>query len=161
MDDTIDAAQTDVARSEAVAMNRADRKRSLDALHQVEFSAATAAPGRAIDWVSDVRGALGALEDALAVQAQNSAVSDSPLSDIEVEEPRLRNRVVQLRQRYADLRQRVAELRSQLDAPAPESLDVADVRRRLEGLAGELRYQRAREADIIYEAYSVDLGAGD
>ncbi|HEU5309526.1 MAG TPA: hypothetical protein VFW97_19550 [Acidimicrobiia bacterium] len=161
MDDTIDAIETDVARSEAVATNRTDRKRSLDALHQVEFSAATAGPGREIDWVSDVRGALGALEDALAVQAQNSAVSDSPLSDIEVEEPRLRNRVVQLRQRYADLRQRVGELRSQLDATAPESLDLADVRRRLEALAGELRYQRAREADLVYEAYSVDLGAGD
>jgi hypothetical protein len=84
------------------------------------------------------------------------------LSDIEQEEPRLRNRVMQLRQHYSVLHRRVGELRSQLTDPtAPEGVDFTDVRRRLERLAAELRYQQAREADLVYEAYTVDLGAGD
>ena len=152
----------DRTQQEAIATNRTDRKRSLDALHALEFCAATAAPGRETDWLARVRAALEALEDALGEQEQNSAVSDSTLSDIEQEEPRLRNRVIQLRRRHRDLHLRVGELRSQLDDPtASEGIDFADIRRRLERLAAELRYQQAREADIVYEAYTVDLGAGD
>ena len=161
MDGTLDAHELDRSQHAAIATNREDRRRSLDALHEVESSAANAAPGREGEWVAYVRGALGVLEEALSTQALHSAGSDSPLTDIEVQEPRLRNRVVQLRRRYEDLQQRLAELRSQLDVSGPEGIDIADVRRRLERLAGELRYQRAREADLVYEAYTVDLGAGD
>jgi hypothetical protein len=68
---------------------------------------------------------------------------------------------VQLRRRYADLEQRIADMRSQLDSSGPPPGDVADIRRRLEDIAAELRYLQAREADLVYEAYAVDLGAGD
>jgi chromosome segregation ATPase len=161
VDDTLDAHELDRSHRAGIATNREDRRRSLDALHAVESSAANAAPGREDEWVAYVRSALGALQDALSTQALHSAGSDSPLTDIEMEEPRLRNRVIQLRRRYEDLQQRIAELHSQLDASGPDGIDIADVRRRLERLAGELRYQRAREADLVYEAYTLDLGAGD
>jgi hypothetical protein len=68
--------------------------------------------------------------------------------------------VVQLRRRHRELQLRVGELLSQLDELST-SMDFADIRRRLERLAAELRYQQAREADLVYEAYTVDLGAGD
>ena len=162
MDEGSSARTLDTAQQEAIATNRADRKRSLDALHVLEFCAATAAPGRETYWLARVHAALEALEDALGEQEQNSAVSDSTLSDIEQEEPRLRNRAMQLRRRHRDLQLHVGELRSQLDDPtASESIDFTDTRRRLERLAAELRYQQAREADLVYEAYAVDLGAGD
>jgi hypothetical protein len=48
-----------------------------------------------------------------------------------------------------------------LDESEPDEIDVADVRRTLDQLGTELRYLRAREADLVYEAYTVDLGAGD
>ena len=162
MDEASSARTLDRIQQQSIATNRADRKRSLDALHALEVCAATAAPGRETDWRSRVRAALESLEDALGEQAQHSAVSDSTLSDIEQEEPRLRNRVIQLRQHYSGLYRRVSELRSQLDEPtASDGIDFADIRRRLERLAAELRYQQAREADLVYEAYTVDLGAGD
>jgi septal ring factor EnvC (AmiA/AmiB activator) len=162
MDETISARTLDRPQRKAIATNCTDRKRSLDALHVLEFCATTAAPGRETDWLARVRAALEALDDALGEQERNSAVSDSTLSDIEQEEPRLRNRVIQLRRRHRDLHLRVRELRSQLDeSTASEGIDFADIRRRLERLAAELRYQQAREADLVYEAYTVDLGAGD
>jgi septal ring factor EnvC (AmiA/AmiB activator) len=162
MDDTSSARALDTTQRDAIATNRTDRKRSLDALHVLEACAATAAPGRETDWLARVRAALEALEDALDEQAQNSAVSESMLSDIEQENPRLRNRVMQLRRRHRELQLRAGELRVHLDeSPASEGIDFADIRRRLERLAAELRYQEAREADLVYEAYTVDLGAGD
>ena len=70
--------------------------------------------------------------------------------------------MIQVRQHYNDLYHRVGELRSQLDNPTgSDGIDVGDIRRGLERLAVELRYQQAREADLVYEAYTVDLGAGD
>jgi hypothetical protein len=161
VDDTLDARELDRSQHAAIATSREDRRRSLDALHQVESSAANAAPGREREWVSSVHRALEALEAALTTQTLHSAGSDSPLTDIEVQEPRLRNRVVQLRRSAEDLQQGIVELRSQLDTSGPDAIDVADVRRRLERLAGELRYQQARETDLVYEAYTVDLGTGD
>jgi septal ring factor EnvC (AmiA/AmiB activator) len=162
MDDTSSARTLVRTQQEAIATNRTDRKRSLDALHVLEFCAATAAPGRETDWLARVRAALEVLEGALGEQEQHSALSDSTLSDIEQEEPRLRNRVIQLRRRHRDLHLRVGELRSQLEeSTASEGIDFVDIRRRLERLAAELRYQQAREADLVYEAYTVDLGVGD
>jgi hypothetical protein len=162
MDDTSSARTLVRTQQEAIATNRTDRKRSLDALHVLEFCAATAAPGRETDWLARVRAGLEVLEGALGEQEQNSALSDSTLSDIEQEEPRLRNRVIQLRRRHRDLHLRVGELRSQLEeSTASEGIDFVDIRRRLERLAAELRYQQAREADLVYEAYTVDLGVGD
>jgi septal ring factor EnvC (AmiA/AmiB activator) len=160
MDATRCTRTPDSTQREAISTNRADRERSLDALHALESCAANAAPGRETDWLAPVRAALEALENALDEQEQNSAVSHSTLSDIEHEDPRLRNRVVQLRRRHRELQLRVGELLSQLDELST-SIDFADIRRRLERLAAELRYQQAREADLVYEAYTVDLGAGD
>jgi hypothetical protein len=115
-----------------VGTSRADRTRSLDALHRLEFAAATAATGRETDWLAHVRDALGSLDKALDEQERNSAVSESPLSGIEHEKPRLWNRVVQLRERYRDLASRVRELRTQLESPTGDGIEVADIRRRLE-----------------------------
>jgi hypothetical protein len=148
-------------RDDAFGVSRADRKQSLDALQQLEVDAGTAAPGREADWLAQMRAALDVLEDALDEQARHSGLTDSLLSDIQRDEPRLRNRVIQLRGRFGDLRDSLRQLRSALDTAAPDAVDVADIRRRLERFAAELRYQRAREADLIYEAYTVDLGAGD
>jgi septal ring factor EnvC (AmiA/AmiB activator) len=162
MDGTSGTRTLGSTQQEAIATNRTDRKRSLAALHVLEACAAKPAPGRETDWLARVRAALEALADALDEQEQNSAVSDSTLSDIEQEDPRLRNRVMQLRRRHHETQLRVGQLRTQLDdQPTADGIDFADIRRRLERLAGELRYQQAREADLVYEAYTVDLGAGD
>jgi hypothetical protein len=145
----------------ALADNRTDRERSLHALHDLELQAGSAAPGREHDWLQDVLRALGSLEAVLATQHENSTGSDSMLSEIQRDEPRLHNRVVQLRRDYNDLRRAVSDLRMQLAIAPPDGLDVVDVRQRLDRLATELRLLRAREADLVYEAYNVDVGAGD
>ncbi len=82
-------------------------------------------------------------------------------ADIEVAQPRLHRRIDALRHQYRELADAVRDLGLVLDDSDPESIDVADVRRTLDQLATELRYLRARETDLVFEAYTVDLGAGD
>jgi len=147
---------------EHIDTSRADRERSLDALHALELHAGSAAPGREHDWLRAVRDSITTLEHALTLQEGHSAPDESLLSAVEREEPRLRRRVQELRQRSRAIRDEVTALRHELDAiDATDAIDSTDIRQRLEGLASELRYQRARETDIVYEAYAFDLGEGD
>ena len=145
-----------------VNTSRTDRERSLDALHALELHAGSAAPGREHDWLGDVHRAITALERALTIQEGNAAPDAGLLSAIEHDEPRLRHRVTELRKRYRAVRDDVTALSRQLDTiKRGDMIDVTDIRQKLERIASELRYQRARETDIVYEAYTVDLGEGD
>ena len=96
------------------------------------------------------------------MQEGNSTPDEGLLAAIEHDEPRLRRRVAELRQRYRAVQEDVTALNRQLDTiKAPDKIDVTDIRQKLERIASELRYQRARETDLVYEAYAVDLGEGD
>ncbi len=137
--------------SVSLAENRTDGERLLDALQELELRAGSPAPAREAQW----------LQHMLAAQHENSADDASILSDIQRDQPRLHNRVMQLRRDNRDLNDAVTRLHTQLEATTPDAIHFADFRHRLDRVATELRYQRAREADLIYEAFNVDLGAGD
>ena len=147
---------------QAVVTSRAHRDRSLDALHVLELHAGSAAPGREHEWLAGIRAAITTLEYALGQQQGNAAPDESLLSTVEREAPRLHRHVQELRQRYRAIHDEISSLRQQLDATEQtDTIDVSDIRQKLERLANELRYQRARETDIVYEAHAVDLGEGD
>jgi small-conductance mechanosensitive channel len=101
------------------------------------------------------------MEAALDIERAEGSEVDSLLADIQRSEPRLYKRVLQIRDQYRQLTHQLRELCTLTDKAADDDVDVADLRRRLDQLATEVRYQRAREADLIYEAYLVDLGSGD
>ena len=142
--------------------SRTDRERALDALHALELHAGSAGPGREHDWLTDVRHAITTLERALIIQEGNSAPGEGLLSSIEQDAPRLQRRVTELRQRYRAVQDDITALSRQLDTIKPaDNIDITDIRQKLERIASELRYQRARETDLVYETYAVDLGEGD
>jgi hypothetical protein len=86
-------------------------------------------------------------------EAENADRPDSLLSDLARTQPRLRNRVRGVRLQYRKQRDDIASIRSELEGHSGETLDVSDVRQRLGWLLTALRHQRARESDLIYEAY--------
>ena len=131
---------------------RADQDRTLDAVHQLEHALAAAAPRREDEWRNEVLAALDILEQATAEEERNAALPESLLSDIARTQPRLRNRVRGLRVQYRQLRDSIAAVRHELQEPDAH-IEVADLRQRLAWLLGVLRHQRARESDLIYEAY--------
>ncbi len=51
------------------------------------------------------------------------------------------------------LRQAIVSIRSELAAPDEAGSDYADIRQRLSWILTALRHHRARESDLIYEAY--------
>jgi hypothetical protein len=140
-----------------------DQDRTLAAVHQLEAALAAAAPGREPEWRHGVIAGLVALDEATSDEFENAESPDSLLSDIKRTQPRLRTRVRGLRTQYVRLREAIVSLRAELDEPADDDTDFADVRQRLSWLLTALRHQRALECDLIYEAYfdafNIDLGA--
>lgn len=130
----------------------ADQDRTLATVHQLEEALASAAPGRERAWQDVVLTALAELEQATTEEFENAERPDSLLSDIKRNQPRLRTRVRGLRTQYQQIRERIAALRQEL-ADEEAAPDVADVRHRISGLLTTLRHQRARESDLLYEAY--------
>jgi hypothetical protein len=136
----------------ALDLRRIDQDRTLAAVHDLEAALATAAPGREATWHDQVRTALDVLGDATAAEEHNAAEPDSLLSDVARTQPRLRTRVRGLRAQYRQVRTTIDTLRHELGAVDFDT-DVADLRQRVAWLLVSLRHQRARESDLIYEAY--------
>ena len=131
-----------------------DQDRTLRALHELERVAA--APFRsdgAAVWQRMMLNALTMLEEAMAEEQANANRPESLLSNIAQIQPRLRSRTHGTRAHYQHLREGVAELRRDLASGGVVDLELEDLRRRVARLASGLRYQRARESDLIYEAY--------
>jgi hypothetical protein len=141
------------AQRRAKDLRQADHDRTLAAVHDLEAALAEAAPGRSRDWLDEVRRALDVLGEAAREEQANAAAPDSLLSDIERNQPRLRHRVHGLRAQYRQVRDTIDAIRPELEGEPPGALDVADLRQRLAWLLTALRHQRARESDLIYEAY--------
>ena len=142
---------------------RADQDRTLTAMLELEVALESAAPGREPAWRAGVLAALAVLDEATNDEYTNANNPDSLLSDIKRTQPRLRTRVRGLRTQYEQLRQAIVSIRAELADPDEERNDYADLRQRLSWMLTALRHQRARESDLIYEAYydafDADLGA--
>ncbi|HEX6393486.1 MAG TPA: hypothetical protein VFZ97_08595 [Acidimicrobiales bacterium] len=133
-------------------VRQADQDRTLAGMHRLEAMLAAAAPGREQDWRAGVLAALAALDDATAEEADNAGSPDSLLSDLARTQPWLRNRVRGVRLNYQQLRGALSSVRAELEG-STGTADYADVRQRLGWILTGLRHQRARESDLIYEAY--------
>jgi septal ring factor EnvC (AmiA/AmiB activator) len=140
----------------------ADQDRTLAAMHDLEAALGAAAPGRESSWLAAVLASLIILDEATDDEYTNASQPDSLLADIKRTQPRLRTRVRGLQTQYAHLRQTISSIRAELATPADDDPDFADVRQRLAWLLTALRHQRARESDLVYEAYydafDADLG---
>jgi hypothetical protein len=132
---------------------RDDHDRTLAAMHHLEDALDAAAPGRESSWRAAVLAALVVLDETTDDEYTNAANPDSLLSDIKRTQPRLRTRVRGLRTQYGHLRQAITSMRAELAKPDDDGTDYADIRQRLAWLLTALRHQRARESDLIYEAY--------
>ena len=155
------------AQHRQVEQRQADQDRTLLAMRQLEAALGAAAPRREQAWHSGVRDALAILGEAASNEAKNAEQPESLLSDIARTQPWLRNRVRGLRLQYRQLQDSIASLRSELEEPADSAVDFADIRQRLASILTGFRHQRARESDLIYEAYydafrsDITLDTGD
>jgi hypothetical protein len=154
MTDTIDR------RDDEVAISRGDRARTLDSLHEVERLACAPGPPRPSEWRDDILSALEGLTDTLQDQFERSASEQGLLVRLIEEDPRLEPAVRDLHRRQGALIEQIDDLHQRL-ADLTRTPDVSSVRSEIAEIAAEIRELRAWETDIVYEAYSFDLGTGD
>lgn len=128
------------------------------AIGRVERSLAGAARGRAGPWAKELR---DELDDLGAALAQHIEISESPeglLADIAAAAPRLVHRVNQARADHVALLKHLEDARKGLTG---DEDDVLSSRDRVVELLTALVRHRHLGADLVYEAYNVDIEAGD
>jgi Ala-tRNA(Pro) deacylase len=96
------------------------------------------------------------LRIALDVHIEKTEASEGLLDEIIDQAPRLAREVDRLRQDHTRLR---AECERVL-ARAEDFESVASIRRMVLSLLGQLAHHRHEGADLVYEAFGVDLGGG-
>lgn len=139
---------------DAVRQRRAGLKA---AMSNVELALAGAAPGRVDDWAMRVRTELRVLHE---VWTQHIVETEAPgafLDELVDEAPRLANQVDRLRDEHGEI---LGDILAAEDELARESVDPEEVRTRLTTLLCNLARHRQRGADLVYEAYDVEIGGG-
>lgn len=149
-------------RATAADESRSDRVRVLLAVHRLEAALGAAAPGREEPWIDRVVESLRLLKSALAEAPGKSERRDGLWLDIERTCPRLMSRLEGLQQEYDEIRRQIdATLERLLGRGKNERTDFSDIRQRVAWLVTAIRHHQAREADLIFEAFNLDIGVGD
>ena len=130
------------------------------AMAGVEAALAAPAPGRVEEWSADVAGRLEDLREAFR---SHVALTESPtgfLAQIVDRAPRLVHAVDRLRAEHATIAGALDDAAGTVrSAEGADGVDAA--RTAVVGLLQQLAHHRQRGADAVYEAYDVDIEAGD
>jgi hypothetical protein len=105
-------------------------------------------------WTARLGAALEHLREVWAVHIQVTEGADGLYQEILENAPRLANRLARLRREHAELAEGI---RAGLAATRSAG-DAGELRDRLVRLFADLNRHRRRGLDLVYEAYSVDIG---
>jgi hypothetical protein len=132
------------------------RQRLYDAMRQLESAAARAS--RQDDWAQRIHEASQELGNALVDHVEQTEGSGDFLDDVVDQAPRLENDVDLLRKEHRGL---LSECERLMSMTAATRTDVAEIRRAVLIVLGRLVEHRQRGAELLYDAYTIDLGNGD
>jgi Hemerythrin HHE cation binding domain len=137
-----------------VRLRRAELR---EVMNQVEKALAASAPGRVAAWTDEVAAALRQLH---ADFGEHVAIAEGPDGlhvDVLETAPRLHNAIKRLTAEHAQIWQDLDAVSTRIKSV--ESVeDVNDVRALTTSLLGRLTRHRQRGADLVFEAYQVDIG---
>lgn len=144
----------DLALVEALRRQRAELRGSMSAL---ELALAAPAPGGHVRWAERVHVALVELSADLREHIEVTEGPDGLYADLLATAPRLSGAVEALAREHTRITGQVQVLLARLDTPDGVE-DVDEVRDLGTSLLGVLVRHRQRGADLVYEAYELDLG---
>jgi hypothetical protein len=145
---------------ESVRVRRAGLKSALSGL---EIAIAAPAPGRVDEWTAGVREALGVLEEVWTRHIIETEAPGAFLDEVVEAAPRLAKPAQRLRGEHDEILSVILDVQAQLQAPEaePDADEWANrMRSVLTSLLVALARHRQRGADLVYEAYAVDIGGG-
>jgi hypothetical protein len=128
-----------------------------EAMNRVEKALAAPAPGRANAWANEVAAALRQLH---ADFGEHIAVTEGPdglYIDVMASAPRLSNAIQRLTAEHGQISSDLAHIGARMNSVVSAE-DVEDVRALTTSLLAQLARHRQRGADLVFEAYEVDVG---
>lgn len=134
-----------------------------NALIEAEDALAAAAPGRFLEWSATVLKSLIHLHDAFSDHIANTERPDGLYQEVLDREPRLRDTIARIKAEHPAISGSIHIERDRLRAVLEEGLQVPadDIRRDVAKILGRITQHRQHGADLVYEAYFVDLGGMD
>ncbi|MGH8969865.1 MAG: hemerythrin domain-containing protein [Actinomycetes bacterium] len=152
---SIDSAHQLVVTHElsVVRARRAHLRRSCQGLE-----AALAAPLADRDgaWATELAQALDRLRQALDAHIEITEGPDGLFEQVRADAPRLEPSLRRLHREHGDMRARLAAAAAEL--AATDDRDLGHLRQRLTASLTQLTRHRQRGADLLYQAYQLDLG---
>jgi len=139
----------------------ARRRRTLhEALVALEQAISSPAAGRIPDWTARVTKEATAVRDAWAHHVDGTEKPGGLYEEIVVNSPRLAGTIDRLRAEHPEITGALAEMVDRLEqveiGGLPWPLD--DARDDLQRLIGRVIRHRQKGADLVWEAYNVDIG---
>lgn len=155
--------EADEPHTPAVSETFAEARRRRADLHQalIDLERATSSPavGREPDWSTDVvrrlQGLAAMLDDHVEMTERPKGLYD----EISGRAPRLASKIEQLKAEHPDLRDKTADLLRRFEStPIGDTWPVGEARDDLQRLLGRLVRHRQLGADLVWEAYNLDIG---
>lgn len=129
------------------------------ALIAVEKAITRPAIGREPDWSKDVVRSLQDMEHAIADHIEITERTEGLYDEISEKAPRLAAQIQRLRDEHPEMRDTTHDLISRLETTSVgESWPLDEARDDLQRLLGRLVRHRQRGADLVWEAYNLDIG---
>lgn len=141
---------------------RDDRARTLASIQGLEHALASASFAREGVWRTRVAETLAKLQLDLRESRHSANAQGSLLHELAIQFPHLENRVQHIRKEYDALQKQIDQLRDEMEGkPVVTPEDAERVRRQLANLLVNVRRIQAKETELIFEGYHVDIGVGD
>ena len=139
---------------------RADLWRHMTAL---EHALSHPLPGRVNTWGGEVHDALVDLSSGFEHHCAAVEAPDGLFASVLEAAPRLDHAVRRLAEEHIEISALISELLREVRTLTREGTEeeARETRGRITGLLGRLSQHRQRAADLVYEAYAVDIGVGD
>jgi hypothetical protein len=146
--------------AEILAQVRIKRDELYGSILGLEHDLSAPARGRVREWAHGVSERLGLVRRALDSHIGITEGSGGLFDDVMDQAPRLAHAIAALRQEHHSVQSHLDEAARAVEAI--EDLDgVEGFRVRLLDLIRELLEHRHRGSELVYDAYNVDIGAGD
>ena len=161
MADTDEHLDGEAALSRAFEEARKRRVELHDALVHLEQEISSPARGRVADWTSDVTKALLHLQAAFDEHVTATERPGGLYDEILESSPRLSGQVGRLRDEHPVISTAIAAQLDHVSQPTPEDGSLDDTRDHLQRLMGLVVRHRQRGADLVWEAYNLDIGGAE